>query len=48
MWHCTHFIKLGKETLLVWDKDKNDANLIEKSTESNFSIADTYVYIFSA
>ena len=44
MFHCTQFIKLGKEALSVWDKDK-DVNLGKKLTEYNLPIV-VYTYIF--
>ena len=44
MWHCSRFIKLGKEALLVRDKNKRDPNLGKKSKEGNLSIVIYYTF----
>ena len=47
MWHCTQFIKLGKEALSVWDKDEKDANLGKKTNEGDLPImVYTCIFIF--
>ena len=47
MWHCTQFIKLGKEALSVWDKDEKDANLGKKISEGDLPImVYTCIFIF--